>query len=338
MPRGQPNPAASRVARHKLNFTPAGRSGFRPACAAGAARPPCYTARRPFASTSDMAASRFVPVLIAASLLAGVAGAASPALDRIKASGTVTFGYREAAAPFSVRQRNGQVRGYSVELCEHVAAALGKALGMPSLKVAWRPVDGESRIADVVSRRIDAECGTTTITLSRMERVDFSVPIFVDGGSALVRAGAGLREVADLKGRRIAVLPATTTETALKKSLAVHGGSATLVPVKDGAEGVAAVLAGKADAYASDRMLLTQLKDANARGGELAFLANDYSFEPYALVLPRDDPDFRLLVNRALVDLYKSGGIDPIFIRWLGPYGRPGPLLDAMFYLNSLPE
>ena len=290
------------------------------------------------ASAFDMSVSRFVPVLLVASLVAGAACAASPTLDRIKASGTVTFGYREAAAPFSVRQRNGQVRGYSVELCEKVAGAIGKALGVPNLKVAWRPVTGESRIGDVVARRIDAECGTTTITLSRMERVDFSVPIFVDGGSALVRTGAGMREVADLKGKRIAVLPATTTEVALTKSLAVHGGTATLVPVKDGAEGVAAVLAGRADAYASDRMLLTQLKDANARGGELAFLANDFSFEPYAIVLPRDDPDFRLLVNRTLVDLYKTGGIDPIFVRWLGPYGRPGPLLDAMFYLNSLPE
>lgn len=290
------------------------------------------------ASAFDMPLPRFVPVLLVASLVAGAACAASPTLDRIKASGTVTFGYREAAAPFSVRQRNGLVRGYSVELCEKIAGAIGKALGVPNLKVAWRPVDGESRIADVVARRIDAECGTTTITLSRMERVDFSVPIFVDGGSALVRAGAALREVADLRGKRVAVLPATTTEAALKKSLAVHGATASLVSVKDGAEGIAAVLAGRADAYASDRMLLTQLKDANARGGELAFLANDFSFEPYAIVLPRDDPDFRLLVNRTLVELYKTGGIDPIFIRWLGPYGRPAPLLDAMFYLNSLPE
>ena len=85
-------------------------------------------------------------------------------------------------------------------------------------------------------------------------------------------------------------------------------------------------------------MLLTQLRDGDARGAELAFLQNDFSFEPYALVLPRDDPDFRLLVNRTLADLYKSGEIDPIFIRWLGPHGSPGPLLNAMFYLNALPE
>jgi ABC-type amino acid transport substrate-binding protein len=285
-----------------------------------------------------MAAFRALSVVIAASCLAGAAAAASPTLDRIKANGFVTFGYRDAAAPFSVRQRNGTPRGYSVELCEKVAGAIGKAVGVPGLKVVWRAVDSETRIADVASRRIDAECGTTTITLSRMERVDFSLPIFVDGGSALVRAGSGLATVSDLKGKRVAVMPATTTEAALKRALSVAGASASLVPVKDGAEGVAAVQAGKADAYASDRMLLTQLKDSDARGADLAFLQNDFSFEPYALVLPRDDPDFRLLVNRTLADLYKSGEIDPIFIRWLGPYGRPGPLLNAMFYLNALPE
>jgi ABC-type amino acid transport substrate-binding protein len=110
------------------------------------------------------------------------------------------------------------------------------------------------------------------------------------------------------------------------------------VPVKDGNEGTALVLAGKADGYASDRMLLTQLKAADPRGEELEFVPSDFSFEPYALVLPRNDADFRLLVNRTLTGLYKSGEIDRIFIRWLAPYGQPGPLLNSMFYLNALPE
>ena len=100
--------------------------------------------------------------------------------------------------------------------------------------------------------------------------------------------------------------------------------TATFVTVKNGSEGVAAVLAGKADAYASDRMLLAQLKSADDRGGELEFLQNDFSFEPYGLVLPRDDPEFRLLVNRTLVGLYKSGEIDPIFIRGWRRTDAPG--------------
>src|SRR5438093_11811432 len=107
-----------------------------------------------------MTASRFLAYLVAAWLVAGIATAASPTLDRIKASGTVTFGYRDGAAPFSAKQRNGNVRGYSVELCEKVAAAVAKALNLANLKVAWRPVDGDTRISDVADRKIDAECGT----------------------------------------------------------------------------------------------------------------------------------------------------------------------------------
>ena len=270
---------------------------------------------------------------------AAAAMAASPTLDRIKASGSITFGYRDGSAPFSAKQRNGQVRGYSVELCEKIAAAVGRAVGNANLKVVWTPVDNETRISDVAARKIDAECGTTTNTLSRMERVDFSVPIFVDGASALVRAGRDApASLAALGGKKVAVMSSTTTDPALRKALAIAGVTATIVPVKDGAEGVAALLAGKVDAYASDRMLLAKLKIDDPKASQLAVLETDFSYEPYGIVLPRDDADFRLIVNRTLTGLYKSGEIDPIFIRWLGPYGMPGALLNAMFYLNSIPE
>jgi ABC-type amino acid transport substrate-binding protein len=286
-----------------------------------------------------MVASRPVIAFVVACLCAGAAAAASPTLERIKATGTITFAYRDGSAPFSVRQRNGQVRGYSVELCEKVAAAVGRALGRTDLKVVWKPASTQSRIAEVAERRADAECGTTTITLGRMEKVDFSVPIFVDGGSALVRGGKDApTRVGDLAGKRIAVMPGTTTEAAMNRALAVSGAKATLVSVKTGEEGVAALLDGKVDAYASDRMLLASLRMGSPRSEALAFIDDDFSFEPYGLVLPRDDPDFRLLVNRTLVGLYKSGEIDPLFIKWLAPYGNPGALLNAMFYLNSLPE
>ena len=246
---------------------------------------------------------------LAAASSPGAAAAASPTLDRIKATGTITFGYRDGAAPFSARQRNGQVRGYSVELCEKVAAAVGRALGIADLKVVWKPVDSETRITDVVARKIDAECGTTTITLSRMERVDFSVPIFVDGGSALVRAGKDApTSVAALAGKRIAVMPATTTETRAAQGARRWRARTPRIVHGEGRRrrrGGAARRQGRrlrvrphaARAAAAQR---------RARRGELAFLENDFSFEPYGIVLPRDDPDFRLLVNRTLVALYKS--------------------------------
>jgi ABC-type amino acid transport substrate-binding protein len=274
---------------------------------------------------------------VAATAIAGVADAASPTLDRIRATGTVTFAYRDGASPFSFRARDGRPQGYSVELCERVAAAIGKALAIPALKVEWRPVDAVSRLEAVTSGQADAECGTTTITLSRMERVDFSVPIFVDGGSVLVRGKDHLARLTDLKGRKIAVIQGTTTEPALERALKVIEVTAELVPVKSGAEGAALLLAGKADAFASDRVVLAGIKLAQG-SDELELINQDFSFEPYALVVRRDDPDFRLAVNRALVGLYKSGEIDAVYVKWLAPLGRPGPLLNAMFYLNSLPD
>jgi ABC-type amino acid transport substrate-binding protein len=170
-----------------------------------------------------------------------------------------------------------------------------------------------------------------------MERVDFSVPIFVDGGSVLVREKDHLARLTDLKGRRIAVIPGTTTLPALQNALKVIDVAAEFVTVRTGADGVALLLSGKVDAYASDRVVLAGLMLAQGNDA-LAFINQDFSFEPYALVVRRDDPDFRLAVNRALVGLYKSGEIDPVYVKWLAPLGQPGPLLNAMFYLNSFPE
>lgn len=278
---------------------------------------------------------------VAALLLAALsltASAASPTLERIRTSGVVQFAYRANAAPFSFSDRDGRVRGYSAELCERVASALQKALALPSLKVQWQPVDAATRLEAVASGRADAECGTTTITLARMEKVDFSVPIYVDGGTVLVRANAKITRLADLKGRRIAVIPGTTTEQALANQLSAADAAATLLPVKDPHEGLAQLLAGKADGYAGDRIVLTQLRQRAAKSSALGFLESDFSYEPYALVVRRDDPDFRLAVNRALVALYKSGEIDTIFQRWFASLGRPGPLLHAMFYLHHIPD
>jgi len=280
----------------------------------------------------------FVAALAVAGAMPATPAAAASTLDRIKETGAITFGYREGAAPFSFKDREGRVRGYSVELCTRVATAIQKDLALKALKVEWLPVDASTRFDAVTSGKVDAVCGTTTVTLSRMQTVDFSLPIFVDGGSVLVRAKSKLPRMADLKGKRIAVIAGTTTETALTRALAALDAPAVLVHVKNGAEGMALLTQGKVDGYAGDRIVLAELRIRAQFPESFTFVGSDFSFEPYALVLRRDDPDFRLAVNRALVGLYRSGDIDPIFQRWLGSLGKPGPLLHAMFYLNMLPE
>ena len=282
---------------------------------------------------------RLARTLLLALAFAGAAlPAAAATLDRIRDTATIRFAYREGAAPFSFKDRDGRVRGYSVELCTRVAGAIQKDLGIKELKVEWVPADAANRLELVTSGKADAECGTTTITLSREKTVAFSLPIFVEGGSALVDAKSKLTRFADLNGKKIAVIAGTTTEQALVREFNARGLKAVLVPVKNTAEGMALLTKHKADAFAGDRTVLGRLKLTATRPADFNLLANDFSFEPYGLVLPRDDPDFRLAVDRTLAMLYRSGDIDPIFQRWLAPYGVPGPLLNAMFYLNTLPE
>ena len=263
---------------------------------------------------------------------------AGPTLDRIRATGTVQMGYREDSAPFSYQDRDGVVRGYSVELCEKAVAEIGRAAGVPSVKVAWRPLTAAARLEAVAKGEVDLECGTTTISLSRMASVDFSVPIYVDGGAVLARHASKLTRLADLKGKRVAVIPGTTTEQALARTLSALGAPAIVVPIANYQEGLGLLASGRVDGLAGDRIVLTTLRQRSPGGRNTDFLPSDISYEPYALVMRRDDPDFRLAVNRALVELYRSGGIDPIFQRYFASLGRPGPMLHAMFYLNTVPQ
>lgn len=284
------------------------------------------------------------PLRAALAVVAVVAGAfaspafAGPTLDRIRATGTIELGYRDDAAPFSYKDREGRVRGYSVELCERAAAEVARVAGVPALRIEWKPLSAGERIDAVARGVVDLECGMTTISLSRMATVDFSMPIYVDGGAVLVSRRAKLGKLADLKGRRVGVIPGTTTEQALARTLTAIGAPAIVVPIANLAEGLAQLAAGKVDGVAGDRIVLTVQRSRTSAAAESDFLPSDISYEPYGLVMRRDDPDFRLAVNRALVELYRSGEVDPIFQRWFGALGRPGPMLHAMFYLATVPQ
>src|SRR5262249_26132563 len=161
-------------------------------------------------------------VLAFLALLAAAGPAAAqeirPTLDKIKETGVLTLGYRETSRPFSFVGTDGQPTGYSVDLCLQVVAAVPQTLKLPELKAAWVAVTPADRIPKLVKGTIDLECGSTTITFSRMEQVAFSHMIFVDGGSLLATVQSGISTVKDLGGKRVGLIAHTTTEKALAQA------------------------------------------------------------------------------------------------------------------------
>jgi ABC-type amino acid transport substrate-binding protein len=198
--------------------------------------------------------------LLAALVLTGpVAGQdLDGTLKKIKDSSTFTLGYLESAPPFSFPGPDKRPVGYSIDLCTHVASAIQKQLGI-NLKLNWAPVTTANRIDMVAQGKVDIECSTTTASLSRQERVDFSLMTFVDGGSLMTTADSKLSGVPDLAGKRIAVIPGTTTETALTKFLKEEFVTVEMVPVKNHVEGRTAVEKASVNAFASDRGILIGL-------------------------------------------------------------------------------
>ncbi|HEX6079725.1 MAG TPA: amino acid ABC transporter substrate-binding protein [Methylomirabilota bacterium] len=285
---------------------------------------------------------RFLRLLVGLCLLAVLnAACATPGTDtlrKIRDSGHIALGYRDSSRPFSYVGDGGQPVGYTIDLCTRVVTEVKAATGRRDLQIDWVRVTPDDRIGAVTGGRVDLECGSTTASLSRQEQVDFSYPTFVDGGSLLVAADAGVRTSADLAGKAIAVIPKTTTEGALAKWLARQGITAQVLPVREHAEGLAAVSDGRAVAYASDRTILIGLGLAYQGTRRMVVMEDFLSYEPYGLMMRRRDPDFRLTVNRALAEVYRSGDIVSIYKRWFGDWGPPSRLLGAMYLLNSVPE
>ena len=286
-----------------------------------------------------------MPLALAlAALLAGCASTgagtapATTTLDKIKATKTILLGYRDSSVPFSFADQSRAPAGYQVDLCRRVLEDLRRDLKLPDLEPKWVPVTVESRMGAVTSGAIDIECGSTTNTLSRQEQVDFSLTTFITGASLLALSG---RDIGELGGIRIAVIPGTTTDQIIKDGIARGGAGAShaqLLAVKDHAEGLAALVNRTADVYATDRAILIGLVLSTPDPQRFALLDRFLSYEPYALMIRRGDPAFRLAVNRSLARLYRSGDIIGVYRKWFGQWGPPSALTIGMYAIEGLPE
>lgn len=285
-----------------------------------------------------MSLDRWLLCVATALCLSPLAQAAGT-LDKIRASKTILLGYREASIPFSYSGDDNQPWGYSVELCTKVAAAIVRHLALDELQLQWVPVTPETRIAKLKSGAIDLECGSTTSSLSRMKEVDFSLPTFVDGGAYLTRRSSGIRRLADLAGRKIAVAAGTTSERAIAEAL-MQGkvGGTQLIKVSDHQQGLVALAQSAVDAYVSDRSLLIGLALDSGKQTDWILGPETFSYEPYALMMRRNDADFRLVVNGELARLSRSREIFTIYDRWFGFLAQPGERLESIYFLNGLPE
>lgn len=272
-------------------------------------------------------------------LLCAAAAFAQPAatLAEIRKSGAIRMGFLADAAPFAFADRDKRAMGFSVDLCSRIAAGIGTELGA-TIAAIWVPIERAERVSAVRDGKADIECGITTSSLSRMKEVDFSLPIFIDGGTVLVRSGSGIARIADLAGKKIAVLSGTTTVARLREASVKRFLNLELVEVKRREDGFRQVRAGEVAGFAGDRVNLMVLALATGEAGQFALVDDDFSYEPYALVVRRNDADFRLAVNRVLAALYRSGEIVAIFDRTFGGAGKPSAMLQAMWLLSGLPE
>lgn len=283
---------------------------------------------------------RFVGLCLIACLAgAPVSGMGAPdTLAKIKQSGVVTIAYSPDSRPFSFKDEAGKPDGYSVDICRRIVAGLQAKLKVPSMKTRWVASNTPGRLTVVAEGRADIECGTTTVTLDRQEKVDFSNFIFVESGGVLVKSDAGMERLTHLDDKRIAVIPGTTTERRLKRALMGRLVNAEFVPIQEAAKGMKLLERGKVDAFAGDRLVLAAQAASSSKRDNLSMLTEQFSVDPYALALPRGDWNFRLAVNEGLAHLYRTGEIQKIFMESFGSKAEPSTLLQTVYFLYGFAD
>jgi ABC-type amino acid transport substrate-binding protein len=285
-----------------------------------------------------------VPILLTAALLTLpssnlLAQESEATLEKIARTGEFVIGYRADSSPLSYENADGQPSGYSVDLCRRVAAGVKALFAEKDIETKFVRITSDERISAVVNGKIDIECGSTTITLSRQEQVDFSLPTFVTGGSVLSLAASGIQGMSDLSGKKVGVAKDTTTVEQLRNHLEQNLIDAEIIIVDDRNEGMKRLNRGDIDALASDQIVLIGQVIEALNPKRYSLVSEIFSYEPYGLVVRRNDADFRLVVNKAISQIYRNGQHAEIFHRWIGRIGiSVPPILAAMYQLNALPE
>jgi len=253
---------------------------------------------------------------LAATLAVALPAAAEPGavLKKIKDTGEITLGYRESSIPFSYLDDKAQPVGYSIELCGKVVDAIKAELKMPNLKVNRQAVTSQNRIPLVANGTVQLECGSTVNNLERQKLVAFSLTTFVVNTKLIVPKSSGIRSLQDLKGRAVAATSGTNTMQKLNTINAQTNLGLTLLQGKDHGESFLLVQTGRASAFAEDDILLAGLAANSKTPRDYQLIAIEgMAADPYALMMRRDDPQFKALVDGALAAVLKSGEVEKIY-------------------------
>jgi len=239
----------------------------------------------------------------------------SGTLAKARTTGAVTIAFRESSVPFSFLSPRKEPIGYSIELCKKLVEAIGEAVGK-ELAIRWVAVTSETRIDAIVSGRADLECGSTTDNLERRKLVSFSPTIFVAGTKLLVRRGSPIRSFRDLGGRTVIVTAGTTNEKAMQEIARRFKLDFKLATARDHAESYAQLEAGKADAFATDDVLLYGLIAQHKAQKKFQVVGEFLSYDPYGVMFRRDDAQLAALVKQAFRDLAEDGEVERQYKRW----------------------
>ncbi len=274
-------------------------------------------------------------------LLAG-AGLATPAsalegtLKKVKESGVITIGHRDSSIPFSYYDDQQRPVGYAMDICYKIVDAVKADLKMPNLQVKLLPVTSATRIPLMANGTIDLECGSTTNNAERKKQVDFGMTYYVVKYRYVSKVSAHMDKIDDLKGKTVVSTAGTTDMQALNKLNTASNFGMNILSAKDHAEAFLMVETGRASAFLMDDILLSGLV-ANAKNpADFSISSESLGLEPYSLMLRKDDPEFKKLVDATMTKLYTSGGIMKIYDKWfMSPIPPKGinlniPVSDAL--------
>jgi glutamate/aspartate transport system substrate-binding protein len=268
-----------------------------------------------------------IGIIAAACLLVGAEAPAAAedlegTLKKIKETGSITIGYRESSLPLSYLDDKLMPVGFSIELCKHVVDAVKAKLGMSDLNVKYNPVTSATRIPLVANGTVDIECGSTANMTIRQQQVGFSYTFFVPQFKWIVRVDSNIRSADDLRGKTVAVTAGTNTAVFVNKMNNGENLGMTITQGKDHAESFLLVETGRASAWMEDDVLLAGFR-ANAKSpADFKLLDKSYPSDPYALMIRKDDRQFKALVDETLAQLMRSGEFEKHYTQW---FERPIP-------------